>query len=238
MLTSLRTNWSANGVTKSQISMASSGLFASGEVDRKNSGGLDDNKEDSLMIDATQNYQNCKSNRLEKPKKDHTNAKPSLENARDVVTKTTPNNISDNNSNNSSKTQASFTQSTDKTHQQTSSNVVQDILGSDNDRLNSNNNERHTSENKSKKQTSVQQCNSSNEKQQTRTNESSTNLGEQQQRRESNPSKTCPSGSQQKAGGDLSSTTTLSKFKEKRPEPLKLSSNLNQEIPLDLSVRR
>lgn len=35
-----------------------------------------------------------------------------------------------------------------------------------------------------------------------------------------------------------SNTTTLSKFKEKRPEPLKLSSNLNQEIPLDLSVNR
>lgn len=35
-----------------------------------------------------------------------------------------------------------------------------------------------------------------------------------------------------------SNTTTLSKFKEKRPEPLKLNPNLNQDIPLDLSVKR
>lgn len=33
------------------------------------------------------------------------------------------------------------------------------------------------------------------------------------------------------------STTAVSKFKEKRPEPLKFA-NLNQEIPLDLSVKR
>lgn len=31
--------------------------------------------------------------------------------------------------------------------------------------------------------------------------------------------------------------STTSKFKEKRPEPLKLNSNLNQDIPLDLSVK-
>lgn len=31
--------------------------------------------------------------------------------------------------------------------------------------------------------------------------------------------------------------TTMGKFKEKRPEPLKLNPNLNQEIPLDLSVK-
>lgn len=33
-------------------------------------------------------------------------------------------------------------------------------------------------------------------------------------------------------------THTMGKFKDKRPEPLKLNPNLNQEIPLDLSVRR
>lgn len=33
-------------------------------------------------------------------------------------------------------------------------------------------------------------------------------------------------------------TTSIGKFKEKRPEPLKLNPNLNQEIPLDLSVKR
>jgi len=33
-------------------------------------------------------------------------------------------------------------------------------------------------------------------------------------------------------------TISMAKFKEKRPEPLKLNPNLNQEIPLDLSVKR
>lgn len=33
-------------------------------------------------------------------------------------------------------------------------------------------------------------------------------------------------------------STTAGKFKEKRPEPLKLNQNPNQEIPLDLSVKR
>lgn len=39
-------------------------------------------------------------------------------------------------------------------------------------------------------------------------------------------------------GANQGSTHTMGKFKEKRPEPLILNPNLNQEIPLDLSVKR
>lgn len=46
-------------------------------------------------------------------------------------------------------------------------------------------------------------------------------------------------GNADQSGARKSSAgATLSRFKEKRPEPLKLSTNLNQEIPLDLSVKR
>lgn len=38
---------------------------------------------------------------------------------------------------------------------------------------------------------------------------------------------------------DVTTTSiTVGKFKDKRPEPLKLNPNLNQDIPLDLSVKR
>lgn len=51
------------------------------------------------------------------------------------------------------------------------------------------------------------------------------------------------SSSQGKMSGSNNSnnshtTTSIGKFKEKRPEPLKLNPNLNQEIPLDLSTKR
>lgn len=39
-------------------------------------------------------------------------------------------------------------------------------------------------------------------------------------------------------GGLPRKTSTVGKFKEKRPGPLNLNPNLNQEIPLDLSVKR
>lgn len=58
---------------------------------------------------------------------------------------------------------------------------------------------------------------------------------EADKKQESANSSTSPS---ERTNGIRKSSTTASKFKEKRPEPLKLNPNLNQDIPLDLSVKR
>lgn len=55
------------------------------------------------------------------------------------------------------------------------------------------------------------------------------------------PTSTTPHSSSSNSSGKTSSqngTHSSGRFKEKRPEPLKLNPNLNQEIPLDLSVKR
>lgn len=55
------------------------------------------------------------------------------------------------------------------------------------------------------------------------------------------PTSTTPQSSSSNSSGKTSSqngTHSVAKFKEKRPEPLKLNQNPNQEIPLDLSVKR
>lgn len=143
---------------------------------------------------------------------------------------------------------------TDKTQQRTSNNAVQDTKGIDNDKKpNISNTEWHRNEllikhkhQQTRAQNSSNSYSTNNEIQLANQNSHSNNLLQgkneltKQKRRNSSTSRTTSlDGSQQRITADsICSGTTTSKFREKRPEPLKLSSNLNQEIPLDLSVRR
>lgn len=227
--------------------MASSGLLANGRVDLDKGDEFNEEIKPEAAVGGSDRDQ-FKNNRIDRLKNNHIGMKmaPPSNIESESTAKTINNSINDNSS--TSKTNTSSTQAIDKTYQRTSTSAIQDIKGSDNDRLNTANNnninETHNADNRNTQllQNSIShQSNSSIDTEQTKVNKTNTNQEKQEQeyrRRDSNSCKTSPSGSQQKVGGDLSGTTTVSKFKEKRPEPLKLSSNLNQEIPLDLSVRR